>query len=419
MDALIDIALIPALKVVAVVFGFAMAMGTILTWVERKQSAFIQRRVGPNRANLGPITAFGLLHLAADGIKMFLKEDIIPDGSNKKLHMLAPALGILPVMIIFAIIPFMDFYCHGTSIVIDGFDYCFPEAGIGAGAVHLDELTNPLFNPRLGHYFQIADLQAGLLYMFAVTGVSVYGAAIAGWAANSKFSLMGGLRASAQMISYEIAMGLSITGLLMIYASIDVNDIVREQGQLLFGFLPKWGIFLQPVAFVLFLTASIAESKRAPFDMPEAESELVAGYFTEYSSMKFAVFSLGEFVAVVFIAAITATLFLGGWHVPWLYADGFHFGFEAWSAGGAETTAAAVQSYATANPPDLAIPYPLVVFLRIGCFITKVLVLCFLQLQLRWTLPRFRYDQVMNLGWKILLPISLANLVVTAFFVLL
>jgi NADH-quinone oxidoreductase subunit H len=419
MEALIDIALIPVLKVVAIVFGFGMAMGTVLTWVERKQSAFIQRRVGPNRANLGPLTAFGLLHLAADGIKMFLKEDIIPEGSNKVLHMMAPALGILPVMIIFAIVPFMDFYCHGTNVVIDGMDYCFAEGGIGAGVVRLDELANPLYNPRLGHYFQIADLQAGLLYMFAVTGISVYGAAIAGWAANSKFSLMGGLRASAQMISYEISMGLSLAGLLMIYASIDVNDIVREQGDLLFGFLPAWGIFLQPLGFVLFLTASIAESKRAPFDMPEAESELVAGYFTEYSSMKFAVFSLGEFVAVVFIAAITATLFLGGWHVPWLYADGFHFGFEAWAGGTATTTAEAVSAYATANPPDLALPYPLVVFLRIAAFITKTVLLCFLQLQLRWTLPRFRYDQVMHLGWKVLLPASLLNLVVTAFIVLL
>lgn len=418
MEALIDIALIPVIKVVAVVFGFAMALGTILTWVERKQSAFIQRRVGPNRANLGPITLFGLLHLAADGIKMLLKEDIVPEGANKKLHLLAPALGLLPAMIIFAIVPFMDFYCHGTNVVIDGMDYCFAATGIGEGTVRLDELSNPLYNARLGHYFQIADLQAGLLYMFAVTGVSVYGSAIAGWASNSKFSLMGGLRASAQMISYEISMGLSIAGLLMIYGTVDVNDMVREQGSLLFGFLPSWGIFLQPVAFVLFLTASIAESKRAPFDMPEAESELVAGYFTEYSSLKFAVFSLGEFVAVVFIAAITATLFLGGWHVPWLYADGFHFGFDAWTSGSV-TSGAEVAAYAAANQPDLELPYIAVVLLRIGAFAAKTILLCFLQLQIRWTLPRFRYDQVMHLGWKVLLPVSLINLVVTAFVVLL
>jgi NADH-quinone oxidoreductase subunit H len=413
MEVLIEYALIPVLKISVIVFGVGMGLGSFLTFAERKQSAFIQRRWGPNRANIGPIRLFGLVHILADTVKLLLKEDIVPENAHRKLHFIAPALGLLPCMVIFGIVPFMDFYCHGTNIVIDGMDYCFPPGGPGAGVVYLQEISNPLYNAELGHYFQIADLNAGILYMFAVTGVGVYGSAIAGWASNSKFSLMGGLRAAAQMISYEIAMGLSLAGLLMIYATVDVNDMVREQGELLFGFLPKWGLFLQPLAFVLFLTASIAESKRGPFDMPEAESELVAGYFTEYSSMKFAIFSLGEFVMVVFIAAITATLFLGGWQVPWLYADGFHFTFEAWT-GGATTTAGAVEAYASANAPDLALPYWSVWPLRIGFFLFKIVLMCFLQLQIRWTLPRFRYDQVMHLGWKILLPVSLANLVVTA-----
>lgn len=420
LQAIFEPVLLPLLKVGVIVFGIGMGIGTLLTLVERKQSAWMQRRVGPNRANLAiggmNLRLGGLLHLAADGIKMLLKEDIVPSGANKRLHLLAPMLGLLPVMIIFAIVPFMDFWCHGTNVVIDGLDYCLPAAD-RAASYSVAELANPIYNPHLGHYFQIADLNAGLLYMFAVTGISVYGAAIAGWASNSKFSLMGGLRASAQMISYEVSMGLSLAGILMIYGSIDVNDMVREQGRLMFGFLPMWGIIVQPVAFLLFFTASIAESKRAPFDMPEAESELVAGYFTEYSSMKFAVFTLGEFVAIGFIAAIVATLFLGGWHVPWLYADGFHFTTGGMLPEMATVTNTTVEAYLNGDGgrgPDIAMPYWLVALLRIGAFLAKIVFLCFMQLQVRWTLPRFRYDQIMHLGWKILLPLSLINLFVTA-----
>lgn len=411
--------LLPLAKIVAIIFGFAMLLGTVLTWVERKQSAIMQRRVGPNRANVGPLRLGGLIHIAADGLKTLFKEDFIPDRAHKKLHTIAPALGLLPAMVIFAIIPFMDYWCHGQTAVIGAMDYCLPEAGqFDAGSAWLIErLNNPLFNGRLGHYFQIVDLNAGLLYMFAVTGLSVYGAALAGWASNSKFSLMGGLRASAQMISYEVSMGLSIAGLLLIYGTLDVNEMVRQQGQLMFGFLPMWGIFVQPLAFFMFLTASIAESKRAPFDMPEAESELVAGYFTEYSSMKFAVFSLGEFVAIGFIGAIVAVLFLGGWQVPWLYADGFHFTTSGMLPEAASLTGQQLMNYKEglgALGPDVAMPYWAVVLLRIGAFIFKTLVIVFLQLQIRWTLPRFRYDQIMKLGWKILLPASLINLAITA-----
>ncbi len=424
IDAIFEPVLLPLIKVLAVVFVFAMGIGTLLTLAERKQSAYMQRRRGPNRANIRigslNLRLGGLLHLVADPIKLIVKEDFVPEEANKPLHFIAPALGLVPAMIIFAIVPFMDFWCHGTSLPVGGVDYCFPLDPGAAASFSLQDLSDPVFNPNLGHYFQIANINAGLLYMFAVTGISVYGAAIAGWASNSKFSLLGGLRSSAQMISAEVAMGLSLAGVLMIFGSLDVNEMVRQQGELLFGVVPKWGIVVQPLAFFLFLTASIAESKRAPFDMPECESELVAGYFTEYSAMKFAVFSLGEFIAVVFIGTIVTTIFLGGWHIPWLYADGFHFSADSMiAADGVGVQASAVQAYVTSSAsggalgPDIPLPYWVVVLLRISAFLGKSLFLCFMQLQLRWTLPRFRYDQVMHLGWKILLPLSLLNLVIT------
>ena len=371
-------------KITAIVLVFVMLVGTLLTLVERKQSALIQNRVGPNRANIGKFRLGGLLHIPADGLKTLLKEDIVPEGASSKLHFVAPALGVFSAMVIFAVIPFMDTYCDGGVVV--------RFAGAFAHGVESCTGTERLF-------FQIADIDAGLLYVFAITGISVYGAALAGWASNSKFSLLGGLRASAQMISYEVAMLLSLAGLLMVFGTVDLNAMVREQGELLFGVIPKWGIVVQPLAFFMFLAAAIAETKRAPFDMPEAESELVAGYFTEYSSMKFAVFSLGEFIGIVIVAALMTTLFLGGWQVPYLYGDGFYFG--------------------PSSTPDLEVSYGIVVFLRIGAFVLKVLFMCWLQLMIRWTLPRFRYDQVMTLGWKMLLPLALANLLITGMVLLL
>ena len=412
--------LISFAKILVIVFGFVMALGSFLTLTERKYAAFVQKRLGPMRAEVFGFRLGGLFHLVADGIKMILKEDFTPDKANKGLHALAPALGLFPAMIIFAIVPFMDEWCSGVAFPVSGQDLCFNIESTEA----LLQATNTGVVASFGateNYFQIADLNAGLLYMFAVTGVSVYGSALAGWSSNAKFSLLGGLRAGAQMISYEVTMGLSLAGILMIYGTIDLNDMVREQGTLLFGVVPMWGIVVQPLAFVMFLTASIAESKRAPFDMPEAESELVAGYFTEYSAMKFGIFMLGEFIIVVFIGAICATLFLGGWHLPWLYADGFHFTTESMmsaSSTGAYTVGA-LQEYANAGAPDLALPYWLVAVLRVGSFILKILFMIALQMQIRWTLPRFRYDQIMHLGWKILLPLSLANLVLTAIVILL
>lgn len=368
--------LITIAKIVCIVLGFVMALASAMTLLgDRKQSAAIQNRVGPNRARLPFINhpLLGVPHFLADGLKMVLKENIVPQGAHKGLHTIAPALVFLPALLGWAGVPFMDTWCTGEILVdkTNWQDICTGEEK---------------------YYFQIMNFNAGLLYAFAIASISVYGAAIAGWASNSNFSLLGGLRSSAQMVSYEVTMGLSLAGLIMIYGTLDLNEMVRQQGYLLWDWLPMWGIVVQPLAFFLFFLAGMAETKRAPFDVPEGESEIVAGYITEYSSMKFAVMQLGEYAATVFIAALIAILFLGGWHVPYLFADGFHFG----------------------NALHVELPYLAVVGLRIVAMCTKIIILVWLQFMMRWTLPRFRYDQIMVLGWKILLPLSIANLVVTA-----
>jgi NADH-quinone oxidoreductase subunit H len=354
--------LIVLVKVLLVLFAL-LSLAGLLTWAERKQSAVMQDRIGPNRANLGRITALGLLHPLADGIKMITKEDFIPEGAHRTLHTLAPAAAMFPALVVFAVIPFGDVvYLFGREI--------------------------PL---------QVANLNVGIVYIFAVSSLAVYGTMLAGWASNNNYALLGGLRASSQMISYELSMGLSILGLLMIYQSAQLEVIVRQQGELLWGFLPMWGIFLQPLAFCLFLAAALAENKRVPFDLPEGESEII-GYFVEYSSMKFGMFFLAEFVEIIIVAGLTTTLFFGGWQVPYLQADGFHWPFALgmW-----------------------ALPHWLVVCMQVGAFSLKVLLGCWILLVVRWTLPRFRYDQVMRLGWKVLLPLALVNLLVTAIVVLL
>jgi NADH-quinone oxidoreductase subunit H len=354
--------LIVLVKVGLVLFALLNLAG-LLTWAERKQSAVMQDRIGPNRANLGRLTAWGLLHPLADGIKMIAKEDFIPEGAHRTLHTLAPAAALFPALVVFAVIPFGDVvYLFGREI--------------------------PL---------QVANLNVGIVYIFAVSSLAVYGTMLAGWASNNNYSLLGGLRASSQMISYELSMGLSILGLLMIYQSAQLDVIVRQQGDLLWGFLPKWGIFLQPLAFFLFLGAALAENKRVPFDLPEGESEII-GYFVEYSSMKFGMFFLAEFVEIVVVAGLTTTLFFGGWQFPYLQPDGFHWPFH-WGT--------------------WVLPHWLVVLVQVGTFSVKVLVGCWILLLVRWSLPRFRYDQVMRLGWKVWLPLALVNLFVTAVVVLL
>jgi len=376
--------LIELIKILVIVFGFVMAVASLMTLLgDRKQSAKIQNRIGPNRARLPFIDSplAGIPHFLADGIKMLLKENIVPDGAHKKLHLIAPALVFLPALLGWAGVPFMDHYCSGDLQMAPG----YREVCVGG------EWKN---------YFQIMNFNAGLLFAFAIASVSVYGAAIAGWASNSNFSLLGGLRSSAQMISYEVSMGLSLAGVLMIYGTLDLNEMVRQQGYLIWDWLPRWGIVVQPLAFFLFFLAGMAETKRAPFDLPEGESEIVAGYITEYSTMKFAIMQLGEYAATVFIAALIAILFLGGWQAsfPGLWV----------------VNAEGVRFLPWLSHTYFHLPYAALIGLRILAMVIKTLVLVWLQFMMRWTLPRFRYDQVMVLGWKILLPLSLANLVVTA-----
>ncbi|HEV8130513.1 MAG TPA: complex I subunit 1 family protein, partial [Acidobacteriota bacterium] len=269
----------------------------LLTWAERKQSALIQDRIGANRASIFGMTLIGLFHPLADAIKMITKEDFVPAGANRLMHTVAPFVALFFALISFAVIPFGD------------------QLWVGGRPVNL----------------QVANVNVGLLYVFAAMSMGVYGFVLAGWASNNNFSLLGGLRASSQMISYEITIGATVIGLVMVFQTISLQGIVYRQGELLFGFLPKWGIFLQPLGFLLFTAAAMAETKRAPFDLPEGESEII-GYFIEYSGMKFGMFFMTDFVETVVMAGLVATLFFGGWQFPYLYRDGFHFPWGATAA---------------------------------------------------------------------------------------
>ncbi len=340
-----------------IVLGFILNLAGILTWVERKQSAVIQDRIGANRADIFGFRLIGLFHILADSVKMITKEDFIPAYANRVIHTISPFIALFPALVAFAVIPFGDYVKIGERLI----------------------------------NLQIADLNVGILYIFAILSLGVYGVTLAGWSSNNKYALLGALRASAQMLSYEVTMGLTIIGVLMVYQSIKLSEIARAQGALLFGFLPKWGIFLQPLGFILFLTAAIAETKRIPFDLPEGESEIVAGYFIEYSGMKFGMFMMAEFVEIIVFSGVITALFFGGWQIPYLFSDGFHL------PGGV----------------FIGLPHGLVAILQVIAFTLKLCFFCWLLLQIRWTLPRFRYDQVMRLGWKMLLPLSILNIFLT------
>jgi NADH-quinone oxidoreductase subunit H len=369
----------PDFAITLVYVGYALAVlltfGAILTWVERKQAAIMSDRIGANRAYLRiPFTQvklvwLGLFHGMADGLKLLLKEDFKPVTYDKLGYALGPWLAFTPVVLVFAVIPF-----GGT---LD------PGALFPSLADWFDGRTYPM---------QIAPLDAGLLVVFAFGGIAIIGAMLAGWSSSNKFSMLGALRAGSQLISYELVMGLTVLGLILIYGTVDLDAMVRHQSGTVLGFLPAWGILYQPLAAILFLTAGIAENKRIPFDLPEAESELISGYFTEYSAMKQGMFMLSEFIEIAIIAALFTTLFLGGYNLPWLTDAGFVF------PGG--TT--------------IELGHGAVVTIQVVTFLAKVFLLCSFQILIRWTLPRFRWDQLLNFAWKFLLPLSIANLVVTA-----
>ncbi len=323
---------------VLVVFAATMLTVLMMIYAERRVSAFIQGRLGPNR--VGPQ---GLLQPIADGIKFLMKEDIIPDGVNKPIYLLAPVIMLIPALMTFAVIPF------GSDITLFGRQI-------------------PL---------QVADVNVGILYVLALTSIGVYGIVLAGWSSNSKYSLLGGLRSAAQLISYELAMGLAVVSIILLSGSLKLNDIVADQQ----GYLFSWNVFKQPLAFIIFLIAVYAETNRLPFDLSEAEQELVGGYHTEYSSIKFAMFFMAEYANMITAAALTVTLFFGGWDVPLINETSL----------GIWGTVLSVLSF----------------ILKMGFFL-------FLFIWVRWTFPRFRYDQLMKIGWKVMLPIALLNIFITA-----
>lgn len=331
-----DLALILEWGIKSLILIFIIIGGfAYLTLFERRTLARIQVRIGPNRA--GP---WGILQPVADGIKLIFKEELIPDRADKAVFLLAPVLTVVPALIILGVIPF------GTSISLFGRTI---ELGLAG------------------------DVNVGVLYIMAIASIAVYGIALAGWSSNNKYALMGGLRSAAQMVSYELVLGLAFVGPILLADSMSLNEIVQGQN-------PVWYVVFQPIGFLLFLIASIAEVNRAPFDMPEAEQELTAGYHAEYSGMKFALFFMAEYGKMIVVSFIAATLFLGGYlgpfvdRLPWL------------------------------GPIYLAV---------------KVVIILFLMVWLRATLPRIRYDRLMALGWKVLLPVGIANVVVTAVLVVL
>jgi NADH-quinone oxidoreductase subunit H len=352
-----------------------MGFGTILTWVERKQAAVMSDRIGANRAYLRiPFTQikliwWGLFHGMADGLKMLLKEDFKPQTYDWYAYAVAPWVVFTPVLLVFAVVPFGGMLNPGLL---------FPALADWFGG-----RTYPM---------QIATLDAGLLIVFAFGGMTIIGAMLAGWSSSNKFSLLGALRAGSQMISYELIMGLTVLGLIVIYGTVDLDNIVRQQSGVVLGWLPAWGVVYQPFAATLFMAAAIAENKRIPFDLPEAESELIAGFYTEYSAMKMGLFMFAEFIEIAIIAALFATLFLGGYNLPYMNDRGF----------------------ALPGGSVIEMSHGAVVVTQLVVFLAKMFVLSSFQILIRWTLPRFRYDQVLRFAWKFMFPLALANLTVTA-----
>jgi NADH-quinone oxidoreductase subunit H len=363
--------MISACGAAAAVFAFAVVAGGLYA-ASRMEG---RKSVGLRLA--------GLLHPMADGLKAAFKEDFIPVRADRLLHGLAPLISLFPVLVLLAVVPFGDTVCFGVK----------PDGSIDLLRV-LDTVPREGVCTQGAVSLQVADLNVGLLFIFALGGTGVVGAALAGWSSDNKYSLLGGLRAASQMVSYEVTLGLTLIGALMIYGTLQLDQMVQWQSE------NAWGIFVQPVACVLFLGAAIAETKRVPFDLPEGESEIVAGYFTEYSGMRFAMFYFSEYVAVVTTAALMTTVFFGGWHVPFLARDGLHI---------------AIGDTVLLSQP---LSHGTVILLGVASFLGKTLLLCWLQAAIRWTLPRFRYDQLMSLCWRKLLPVSLVNVLATALLVL-
>jgi len=328
----VSAAWVMALVKIAVVIGVLLGMVAYIVWAERRIAAFIQDRLGPNR--VGP---WGLFQPIADGLKFLFKENVLPNHVNKVYYVLAPTIAMIPALLTFAVIPF------GSSLG-----------------------SEPMV---------IADLNVGVLWIFSIASLGVYGIVLAGWASNSKYPFFGSIRASAQMISYELSMGMSVVGVFMLVGSLNLSKVILYQHD-------GWLIFKQPLGFFIFLVAAFAETNRLPFDFPESEQELVGGYHTEYGSMKFALFFLAEYANMVTVSALMVTMFFGGWTLPF------------WGLDQPATTLAGGMAH-------------------IAIFLAKVLAFILFYIWVRWTLPRFRYDQLMDLGWKVFIPLALGNILVT------
>jgi NADH-quinone oxidoreductase subunit H len=333
---------------VTVIFLLTLTVAAYSTYAERKVAAFLQDRIGPNRA--GP---FGLLQPLADGLKFIMKEEIIPSVSNKLLFVLGPCIAMMTALMAGVVIPW------GNTLVINGKEYSL----------------------------QIADLNIGILYVFGVVSIGVYGIMIGGWASNNKFSLLGAIRASAQMISYEIAMGISIISLVIMTGTLSLNEISAMQAGGEGSTWNFWNIIYQPVGFIIFLVCAFAECNRTPFDLAECETELVGGYHTEYSSMKLGFYLFAEYINMFISSAVISTLYFGGYNFPFMN--------------------------------DLGLDHNLITILGTIAFFAKIVFFIFFFMWIRWTIPRFRYDQLMNLGWRGLIPLSIVNLLVTAGFLIL
>jgi NADH-quinone oxidoreductase subunit H len=337
MPAFITPNLIAHLVLIFIIFNLLVLSAAFMVWMERKVCAYIQDRVGPNRVGYE-----GALQPFADVIKLLFKEDLKPKGADTFIFMIAPVISTATAFAAFSVVPF------GTQTTLFGL---------------LDEPL-PL---------QVTDVNVAILVIFAVASMGIYGIVLAGWSSNSKYSLLGGLRSAAQMISYELAYGLALASVVLLAGSLSLREMVMNQSGYWWYVIPKWYVFLQPVGFLIFMTAGVAETNRAPFDFPEAEQELVAGYHTEYSSMSFALFFMAEYINMVTVSAVATSLYLGGWLGPFL--------------------------------PD---------WLGWLWFLLKVFLILFFYVWMRWTLPRFRYDQLMEFGWKWLLPAAVLNLIATA-----
>ncbi|MCH7667051.1 MAG: NADH-quinone oxidoreductase subunit NuoH [Acidobacteria bacterium] len=334
--------LLATLAKTALWMALLLQVTPIMVWVERRGSAMIQDRLGPNR--VGP---FGLFQSLADAVKFLCKEDITPVEADKFMHGLAPVLALIPALTTFVVIPF------GPDVTV------------------------------LGHRVPlvVAGAETGVLLLLALASLGVYSLVMAGYSSNNKYSMLGAVRASAQLISYELALTLAVLAVLMPVGSFELNEVVRYQQGSFFGLLPRWNVIPQFIGFLVFVVAAFAETNRLPFDLPEAESELVAGYHTEYSSMKFALFFMGEYMGMATLSCLAATLYLGGWHLPGLSYSG---------------------------------PWWWVAAQGMGVLVAKATLFLFFFVWVRWTFPRFRFDQLMRLGWKVLLPLSILNLIAVA-----